>query len=405
MLPCRCGADTANAILKIEERAGATLFDHQRQAVEHAAVQPEPQRRCLYYKTGAGKTFTSLAQVLVCGYNEAVVIAPPSTHHAWMVWGTRTDVKVYPMSHAKFRMKDTKLDRHTPVIADEFHLFGGQSGAGFKKLQGLARGLKAPLILASATPNYNDAERVYCIQSILDPASTKGGFLQFLYRHCNTEQNPFGMVPLVDEDQPFINYKDARDFLSSLPNVDYLPDDLVYTIEEVDYWEPSNQEMDRFGYDRRNHRIIASQMEERHTRRYQGLVNERGLIHDAVFDKLLDQMDGKAVLIFANHETVASALARTFEHLRRHTLLVTGKTSKKDKDLQVNAFKDGQLDILIGTASLATGTDGLDKVCDTLVILDDTDDDALRRQLIGRIMPRGSDTDTSRKRVVRLNPL
>ena len=57
--------------------------------------------------------------------------------------------------------------------------------------------------------------------------------------------------------------------------------------------------------------------------------------------------------------------------------------------------------MLIGTASLATGTDGLDKMCDTLIILDDTDDDSLRRQLIGRIMPRGADTDTSKKKVYR----
>lgn len=45
--------------------------------------------------------------------------------------------------------------------------------------------------------------------------------------------------------------------------------------------------------------------------------------------------------------------------------------------------------MLVATATLATGTDGLDKVCDTLLILQDTQDDSLRRQLIGRILPRG----------------
>jgi hypothetical protein len=35
--------------------------------------------------------------------------------------------------------------------------------------------------------------------------------------------------------------------------------------------------------------------------------------------------------------------------------------------------------------------------------VDDTDDDALRRQLIGRIMPRGADVDASAKRVIRIN--
>ena len=47
-------------------------------------------------------------------------------------------------------------------------------------------------------------------------------------------------------------------------------------------------------------------------------------------------------------------------------------------------------------------TDGLDKMCDWLIILDDTEDDAMRRQLIGRIMPRGLDTDASGKHVYRV---
>lgn len=60
--------------------------------------------------------------------------------------------------------------------------------------------------------------------------------------------------------------------------------------------------------------------------------------------------------------------------------------------------------VLIGTATLATGTDGLDRVCDTLLILDDTEDDSLRRQLIGRIMPRGDFVSTTAKQVIRLMP-
>jgi len=82
--------------------------------------------------------------------------------------------------------------------------------------------------------------------------------------------------------------------------------------------------------------------------------------------------------------------------------VVTGSTPAKQKAAYISAFKDGVLDVLVGTASLATGTDGMDKMCDHLVILDDTDDDALRRQLIGRIMPRGADTDASNKIVHRL---
>lgn len=83
--------------------------------------------------------------------------------------------------------------------------------------------------------------------------------------------------------------------------------------------------------------------------------------------------------------------------------LVTGKTSLAEKNSAVEAFNRGDLKVLIGTSTLATGTDGMDKVCDHLIILDDTEDDAQRRQLIGRIMPRGASSDTSSKRVTRFN--
>jgi hypothetical protein len=40
-------------------------------------------------------------------------------------------VAVTPMSHAKFRQNTTKVSRSVPIIADEFHLFGGQKGKGW----------------------------------------------------------------------------------------------------------------------------------------------------------------------------------------------------------------------------------------------------------------------------------
>jgi hypothetical protein len=44
-------------------------------------------------------------------------------------------------------------------------------------------------------------------------------------------------------------------------------------------------------------------------------------------------------------------------------------------------------------------------VCDIFLIVDDTEDDALRRQLIGRIMPRGDFVSTTAKKVYRLAPV
>ena len=396
------------AINDLENEVGLTFLPYQHDTLAAAACYPGPsQRACLYYRTGAGKSYTGLALVRLWGHDAAVVVAPPSTHAAWEAAGARFGVEVEAMSHAKFRMKDTKLSRTKALIADEMHMFGGHKGQGWRKLHRLGQHLNAPLVMASATPNYNDADRVYCIESILDPVRTKGGYLEFVYRHCNTRQNPFGMEPLIDDDQPFRSHKDAADYLSSLPGVFYLPDDLVYTINDITYPEDIAWPVDVYGYDERNHRMMASIIEESHLRRYQGLVDKDGFIHDHVFEILTD-LAGAAttpLLVYCDHATVAEALSKSLNVAMVGHQLVTGKTSKRDKLEIIESFKRGEMDVLVGTASLATGTDGLDKMCDWLVILDDTQDDSLRRQLIGRIMPRGEDVDASKKQVYRLLPV
>lgn len=389
----------------LERQTGLEFFGHQREALEVAAkMQGMSQRLCLYYKTGSGKTYTALACLSLWGYTEAVVIAPPSTHKAWEEAGLRFAITVTCMSHAKFRQPTTKLSRGSAVVADEFHLFGGHGGKGWKKFDAMARGMVGPLVLASATPNYNDAERVYCIQHVLDPHSCKGGYIQFLYTHCVTEENPFGREPNVTG---FARFGSAAEYLAALPGVLYLPDDVEYTISDITYPVESDPAMDTFGYNRRRHRVMASQMEERHTRTYHGLVDVMGLIRPAVYD-ILTELVGNAstpVLIYANHATVAEALAKSLSLWGVPHGLVTGDTTKTLKDVWIQSFITGNLDVLVGTASLATGTDGMDKVCNTLIILDDTDDDSLRRQLIGRIMPRGLDNDATMKQVYRLIPV
>jgi len=384
----------------IASRIGLRFFDYQIEALINAGQQTGPAPRlCLYYKTGAGKSLTALAAVKRWGHNEVVVIAPPATHNQWMLLGFKLKVVVECMSHAKFRAKTVRLSRTKAVIADEMHLFGGQKGKGWAKLDKMAQYLEAPLVLASATPNYNDAERCYCIQHVLDPDSCRGGFLEFLFKNCELEANPYGQTPNV---LGFLHHKDAAEYLSSLPLVEYLEDDLVYQIEDHMLVTTPPDEFTKYGYNRRRHRIIASAIEERHTLAFQSLVAEDGLIHQHVLD-LLDTIEPvRPVLIFSAHATVAQAMHASLVSAGVSAGLVTGKTSAKEKNAVLDQFKNGVLDVLVGTATLATGTDGMDKVCDWLVILDDTDDDALRRQLIGRIMPRGTDADASGKHVHRL---
>ena len=379
------------------------LFDHQKTFLEAVPDLAVPARACLYYKTGSGKSLTAMLGMKELGYARVLVIAPPSTHAQWVALGWKLDMKVEVMSHAKFRMKDTKLSRIQPIIADEFHMFGGQQGQGWRKLDTLARHLLAPLFLLSATPNYNDAERVYCVQHILDPLSCRGGYLEFLYRHCETAQNPFGQTPNV---LGFRNFGSAAEYLAALPNVFHLPDDLVYTIRDIPYDEDISRELLDLGYNRRAHRMVASQIEMKHTVRYQGLVDEEGWLHKHVLDTIESVLKtGGPVLIYSDHATIAEATARALYEVGIEHAIVTGKTSKFDKARIIKEFLLGQHQVLIGTATLATGTDGMDRVCNTLLIIDDTEDDALRRQLVGRIMPRGDFVSTATKQVIRLTPI
>ena len=378
------------------------FLPYQLDCFEHWSSSPT-ERLCLYYRTGAGKSITSLCCVPLRGLDEALVIAPPVTHPDWVALGKMIGVDVTCVSHAKFRMKDFQVRRTVSLIVDEFHLLGGHGGKGWAKLDRLARGLKAPLIICSATPNYNDAERVYCIRHVMED-NLKGGFLDFLAQNCNTRTNPYGMTPLVDENNPFKLYKSAEEYLASLPYVVYVPDLHDPQVVDIRVQTSVPAEFEEYGLNRRKGRINASMMEARHQEKYLNLIGDDGLIRPHVYDQL-NTLVGNAttpVLLFCMSSTVADALADTcyLHHVRFG--VVTGKTPAKQKALLVNAFRKGQLDVLIGTATLGTGTDGFDKVCDTLILVDDTDDDACRKQLLGRILPRGEDVDASGKQFFRL---
>ena len=382
------------------------LHDEQRASVVKAEALGQTHtmpRLCLYYKTGAGKTRTALACVLVMGELRVLVVAPPTTHKLWE--DTAKDMgftSVTLMSHAKFRQPDVKLSRTQPLIVDEFHMLGGYKARGFKKLEKIAASLQAPIILASATPNYNDVERCYCIQRITDRRSTEGGYLSFIYRHCGTEVNPFGHVPRVTG---FLHYPDAAAFLADMPNVEYIEDDLVYGVEDVEMWLPIPSELLSLGIDRRRERIVGSIIERKHTVIDHMLVTEENFLAGEVEELLIQTVRDSPtpVLVFALHKDVARAAAWSLTRAGYTAQVVNGTMSKVVKNDAIEAFKAGEMQALVGTQTLATGTDGLDKMCDVLVIIDDTEDNSMRRQLIGRIMPRGHATTIAHtNRVVRI---
>ena len=390
---------------KIEQLLGKALFDHQRAALDFwESARLVEDRLCLYYKTGSGKTLTSLLCMWarVQGQETVLVVAPPSTHMSWAAAAAVLGMEVECVSHAKFRQQAFKVQRTTPIIIDEFHMLGGYQAQGWKKLERISRGLQAPLIICSATPNYNDVERCYCVQKIVDPDSTRGGYLEFLYQHCETRQSPFSMTPEV---VGFRSQQSAAEFLAGMRNVLHVPDDVDYTVQDVPLTRQMSLEFDEYGLSPFGPRLMASQIEARHTERRFNLVDANDQFRQSVYDelsRLVGDLPPTKVLMFCNSSRIAEALYLCLRANNVPAGIITGKDTKKAKEAELRRFISGDLEVLVGTASIATGTDGIDKVSDLLILVDDTDDESLRRQIIGRILPRGADTDASKKVIYRL---
>lgn len=398
-----------STLSSLEARHSIQFFPHQREFLE-TWVSDQLMRACLYFPTGKGKTVTAMSALALRGFTTALVVTPPIQKPAWIAEGAKVGITVTAISHAIFRSKDYKLNRNVPLIVDEFHLLGGNKGQGWSKLDRAARGYLAPMLILSATPQYNDAERCYCVEHVLDPHSpnVRDGLMGFIYRNCETEQNQFGMMPLV---KGFIKYPNAKngaeEYLKNLPLVFWIPDEAIYDINDVEIRRPVPPEFETYGYDRRSGRIMASLMEKKHRLLDIQLIDEvdGGLWYEV--EKELTELIGQAqtpVLVFCNLERIAFAMARTCDRLNTNYRLVTGSTTAKEKHRSMDEFRAGKVDVLIGTATLATAADGLDVVCDTMILLNDTEDDALRRQLVGRILPRGLSLDYGSKRFWRIVP-
>ena len=116
-----------------EASLGKDLFPHQelflREWMDHRL--PDVSRACLYYRTGSGKTITSLLGIRATGNTRALVIAPPVTHPDWHKQAALLGMRIETISHAKFRMKTFHVSRNVSIICDEFHLLGGVKAAGW----------------------------------------------------------------------------------------------------------------------------------------------------------------------------------------------------------------------------------------------------------------------------------
>lgn len=371
------------------------FYPHQVEAFD-AILKQERKAACLYYPTGKGKTKTALTMMALLKQDQLLVIAPPSTHQDWRAEGKLVGINVTTISHAKFRQKTYNVpNKDTAIIVDEFHLLGGRTSDGWGKFdRRIAPHLHAPFIICSATPSYNAAERVYCVHHVLDPEAAKGGFAQYQLEHCHLEVAYRGLPNVVG----FKDYANAAEFLQALPGVYYMDDEAEFEIVDSHHQVRIPDEWRTHNFDSRTGLLMHSLMTRRISWQKLHYLKDDGSLQRGVIDWLDKCLPTGQALVYCDKTSIAEpAFEWLFSQYPYEVALLTGKTSAKRKDEIINNFRAGRIGVLVATATLATGTDGLDKVCDTLLILQDTQDDSLRRQLIGRILPRGDDDGSDKK--------
>jgi hypothetical protein len=283
-----------------------------------------------------------------------------------------------------------------PLIVDEIHKLGKNTGVGFQKLDRMAQRFPA-IVECSATPNWNDVERVYCIVHTLDPENNRGGFEPWVRKRCEVEYNPYARLGKV---KSFLDGGNATTYLAALPYCAWIEDNAVWEPVTLDVTVPVDlYDFDTLGYTGRHHRMMASDMEARWKRtRELYMTDGEVIIRPELMIRLLEYMssdeskspNGK-FLVYSMDKQIADAFYRTMVHIGEFaTFSITGET----EDARVHLIRDQFVAakgpaVLVGTNAIAEGVDKIDKVCNHLILLVDTNDNSKRRQMIGRILPRG----------------
>ena len=108
---------------------------------------------------------------------------------------------------------------------------------------------------------------------------------------------------------------------------------------------------------------------------------------DVKFEKLADWLGPKTIIYTHFVEGIVEPLRQQIEKLGYSVAVQTGRSKSK---AGLNMFKSGEADVLIGSATIGTGVDGLQHVCNRLVFLSLPWSNAEYQQIIGRLHRQGS---------------
>lgn len=117
-------------------------------------------------------------------------------------------------------------------------------------------------------------------------------------------------------------------------------------------------------------------------------------IEQIVLDKKLEAIRPyirKGSVIYTYYvEEVAEKINAYVKALGFRTGLYTGRQTTEEREKAKQLFQEGKIDILIGSTPIGTGVDGLQKVCDRIILMSLPWTHSEYEQLIGRIIRQGS---------------
>ena len=353
----------------------------------------------LYFTMGKGKTLTAV-QIAVNAQldnliGSVLIVAPPSTHKQWdELLKKYLTVPYKIVSHQWLGKNEDFLKKplgRTLTVIDELHQSANRGKVLTKLVTALIKRSFAGLLM-SGTPFRNKEERLYTVHDWL--CDDVGSYESWLHKYCNTEPDRFAYYP------KFLSFKvgEIKDFLQDIDVSPYKRifierEDLVYkTIEKVLPILTSDYEcLETYSvYGKDNIQVSNSVRQKmaylnylkfcQYIERDEGGEVRLNIPRADVFE-ILNEYAHKNPIVYCFSSKVSKLY---FDHWFGECYQVDGKTSKKNKELSIAAYKE-KGGVMFATDSISTGTDGLQQVTNTIIILDDTMDGTNREQLIGRI--------------------
>ncbi len=353
----------------------------------------------LYFTMGKGKTLTAV-QVAYDAQerkiiNSVLIVAPPSTHKQWETLLKKYVTVPYKIVSHQWLGKNTDFLKKnlgsTLAVIDEVHQSANRGKTLTKAVTTLIKKCFAAMLM-SGTPFRNKEERLYVVHDWL--FGNADSFESWLHKFCDTEPDRFAYYP------KFLRFKvgEIEDFLESIDKFEYRR---IYIEREALQFRETILERPIINLDYETLKTYSVYGTERfqvsnsviqksvylNYLKYCNWISRNGKedmeLH-GTRDDLVDIIEAHAHLNPIVYCFSSKISKLYFDDYFGLSYRIDGKTTKKVKEKLIAAYKKAG-GVMFATDSISTGTDGLQEVTNTIIILDDTSDGTNREQLIGRI--------------------